>query len=370
MINLNLQIIFICLLATLIACKDSVQSSGDGASSKPPVNNSETWIIPKEEVLDGGPGQDGIPAIDKPNFAPANTIDFISDDRLVVGIKIGDTVKAYPHEILDYHEIVNDQIDEELFSLTYCPLTGTAIAWERGSVKSFGVSGLIFRNNLIPYDRNTGSRYSQMQMRGVNGALAGIRLATIPVIQTNWTTWREIFPESQVLTTDTSFNRSYDKDLYGKGYREEDSATLFPVKNKDNRLPRKKLVHGIVWGTQATEDARVKVYVIDQFGKGVNLIKDNFAGGEITVVGSTDKHFAVSYFNRQNDGIKLQFEAVEDALPVILRDQEGTRWDIFGYAVEGPRKGDRLRTTNSYSGYWFAWADFFPTLSIYQQHVR
>ncbi|MDZ7691924.1 MAG: DUF3179 domain-containing protein [Balneolaceae bacterium] len=316
--------------------------------------------------MDGGPGKDGIPSIDNPHFAPANTVEYVNDDRLVVGVKIGDTVKAYPHEVLDYHEIVNDRIGDLLYSLTYCPLTGTAIAWERSSVKEFGVSGLLFRNNLIPYDRSTGTRYSQMQMRGVNGSLAGNTLATIPVVQMRWNAWEKMYPESRVLTTDTGYNRDYNLDLYGERYREEDSATLFPIKNKDNRLPNKEIVHGVIWGNPANEDARVRVYVIDRFGTEVDVISDQFGGGGIIVVGSTDEHFAVSFFNTI-DGKKLTFEPVHDNLPVIMKDQEGNRWDLFGYAVEGPREGERLGPTNSYTGYWFAWADFFPNLEVNNQ---
>lgn len=325
---------------------------------------SDEWIISKEEVLDGGPGVDGIPSIDKPQFNDAANISYVDDDRLVVGIRLGNTVKAYPHEVLDYHEIVNDGIDSVRFALTYCPLTGTAIGWERNT--EFGVSGLIFRNNLIPYDRSTGSRYSQMQMRAVNGPLSGVKVAVIPVIQTTWKTWKSMYPQSQVLTTDTGFDRNYDEDLYGERYREEDSATIFPIKNRDDRLPAKKRVHGVIEGNLANEESEVRAYVIDEFGTGVNIINDDFADRKIVIIGSTDKDFAVSFFNTLDDGTELNPEAVQNSLPIVMKDKEGNRWDLFGYAVEGPRKGERLTPTLSYTGYWFAWADFFPRIEIYR----
>jgi len=328
---------------------------------------SDDWIIPKNEVIDGGPGSDGIPSIDNPVFASVDEINYAGDHRLVAGIKVGDNVRAYPHQILDWHEIVNDQINDFYFVITYCPLTGTDIAWERNSITEFGVSGLLFRNNLILYDRNSYSRYSQMQIRGVNGPMSGTNMETIPVIQTTWETWKKMYPESEVLTTDTGFQRNYEGYAYSKDYLKEDSATLFPIQNRDNRLPRKKRVHGIIQGV-ATENAKVRVYVVDSFGSGIHLIEETSGIFDIIVAGSSDKDFAISYRRDLPDGTELQFEAVQNSLPVIMKDQEGNYWDIFGYAVEGPRKGSRLIQTNSYTGYWFAWADFFPGLEIYQEN--
>lgn len=349
----------------LTACNTvNERSSGDPGINVPEF--SEDWIIPKNEVIDGGPGSDGIPSIDNPDFAPVSEIDFTADHRLVTGIKIGDKVRAYPHQILDWHEVVNDQIGDKYFAITYCPLTGTDIAWNRNSAAEFGVSGLLFRNNLILYDRNSYSRYSQMQMRGVNGPMSGTNMETIPVIQTTWETWKTIYPQSEVLTANTGFQRPYEGYAYTKDYLEEDSATLFPVRNGDDRLPRKKRVHGIIRGT-ATENTDVRVYVIDRFGSGIHLIEDTFGGFDIIVAGSTDYDFAISYRRELSDGTELQFEAIQDSFPVIMKDREGNYWDIFGYAVGGPRQGNRLIETKSYSGYWFAFADFFPGLEIYQE---
>jgi len=361
-----LHLIFLLYLFVLPACNGSVESSTTNGHKNQPVNDSNDWLIPKDEIEDGGPGKDGIPSVDNPKFAEAQNTNYIDESRLVTGIKIDGAIKAYPHQVMDYHEIVNDQIGDVYFALTYCPLTGTAIAWKRNADLEYGVSGLLFRNNLIPYDRNTDSRYSQMQMRAVNGPRSGFMLTTIPVIQTSWTTWKSIYPHSQVLTTKTGYNRNYNQDLYGKEYRDKDSAPLFPITNIDHRLPTKERVHGIIWGKLANEKANVRTYEIDKFGNGIHLIHDNFAGGPITIIGSSDKNFAVSFFNTLEDGAVLQFKAIQDSLPVIMKDQEGNYWDIFGYAIQGPRKGSRLKATNSYTGYWFAWADFFPDLEIYR----
>ncbi len=355
---------FVLVLLAAGACNTTNESNSPDNQNNNELEFSNEWIIPKDEVLDGGPGLDGIPSIDDPQFIDAENANHVSEERLVTGIKLGNTVKAYPNEVLDYHENVNDRIGTVPVAITYCPLTGTAIGWERNA--EFGISGLIFRNNVILYDRDTASRYSQMQLRAVNGPLSGVNVDFIPLIQTTWETWKSMYPQSQVLTTDTGYDWNYHEDLYGENYRKGDTSTLFPIKNHDNRLPRKKNVHGIIRGNLANEEANVRVYVIDEFGTGVNVIHDNLDDKQIVLAGSADKHFVVSFFSTLEDGTELNMEAVQDELPVIMKDEEGNRWDLFGFAVEGPREGERLSPTKSYSGYWFAWADFFPGLEIYQ----
>lgn len=327
------------------------------------------WLIPENEVFDGGPGKDGIPSIDNPEFAPANEIEFAADERRVLGIKIGDRVRAYPHQILDWHEIVNDQVGETAFAVTFCPLTGTGIGWNRTideETTEFGVSGLLFRNNLIAYDRNTDSRWSQMQLRSVWGDRADTNIETIRMIETTWETWKTLYPGSDVLTTDTGFSRDYNGHAYGRDYTTDHSNILFPVKNSDSRLENKVRVHGVIADETARESATVRVYELRKFGDGITVVEDQIDGMDVVVVGSTGYDFAASFETTLEDGTELTFEPVSDELPVVMEDQEGTKWDIFGYAMEGPRAGEQLTATRSYTGYWFAWADFFPDPEIYQ----
>ena len=150
-----------------------------------PIAGSDDWLIPQNEVRDGGPGKDGIPSIENPNFSSIEQIDFLEEQDIVIIVETGEDIKAYPHPILDWHEIVNDDIIEMVngelvanssLSLTYCPLTGTAIGWDSnvaGTKTSFGVSGLLYNSNLMPYDRATDSYWSQMEHKCVKGELAG-----------------------------------------------------------------------------------------------------------------------------------------------------------------------------------------------------
>ncbi|MEX0769689.1 MAG: DUF3179 domain-containing (seleno)protein, partial [Balneolaceae bacterium] len=152
---------------------------------------------------------------------------------------------------------------------------------------------------------------------------------------------------------------------YGQDYLVNHDRILFPVKNRNDRLSNKDRVHGIIADDVANESATVRVYPINKFGPGVNIVSDHINGREFIIVGSSDLNFASAFEAALKDGKRPDFEPVQNDLPVILTDEEGNRWDIFGYAVEGPREGEQLLPAKSYTGYWFAWADFFPELEIY-----
>ncbi len=340
----------------------------DTGSNPSPLPADTEWLIPSNEIFVGA-GKDDIPSIDNPVFAPVDETDYVPDERRVVGVKIGDVIRAYPHQILDWHEIVNDQIGETAFAITFCPLTGTAICWNRevnGAITEFGTSGLLFRNNLVAYDRNTDSRWAQMQLRGVQGTQSNVNIETIELIETTWKTWKTMYPESEVITRDTGFERNYQGFTYGSDYSTNHSRILFPVNNSDPRLENKVRVHGVIADETASQDAAVRVYEIRKFGDGISIIDDQLGAKDIVVVGSSDLDFAVSFEASIDSESQLTFDPVQNALPVVMEDQEGNKWDIFGYAVEGPMQGEQLKSTRSYTGYWFAWADFFPGLEIYQ----
>ena len=152
----------ILILALITSCNSSdnvnapATGTGSGNNSPGPGSGDPSWLIPNNQVFDGGPGKDGIPALVNPPMFDASQAIYLSDNDLVIGYKVGNDARAYPHKILDWHEIINDDINGKPVAIIYCPLTGTAIAWSRfieGSVSTFGVSGLLYNTNLMPYDR-------------------------------------------------------------------------------------------------------------------------------------------------------------------------------------------------------------------------
>lgn len=349
------------VLLVLASCVPEDNSSRGGISGE--------WLIARGEVRDGGPGKDGIPSIDRPDFAPASETTYIPDLRMVVGVKIGDEVRAYPHQVLDWHEIVNDRIGDTSIALVYCPLTGTGMCWNReidGDVTEFGVSGLLYRNNLIAYDRKSDSNWSQMQLRGVNGPHISRDAEMFTVVETTWKTWKELYPDSRVHTTSTGHSRNYGGFTYGADFSTNHNSILFPVANSDARLQNKTRVHGIIGGSLNDADTEIKVYPIGGFGDGIRLVKDRVGDRDYIIAGSGSYNFAVAFEREGGVTAALQFEAVQNELPVILQDNEGNKWDVFGFAVEGPRTGEQLKTARAYTGYWYAWADFYPGLGIHE----
>ncbi|MEM6697053.1 MAG: DUF3179 domain-containing protein [Bacteroidota bacterium] len=323
---------------------------------------STSWLIPQNEIRDGGPGKDGIPSIDNPAFINVSDVDFLSDDDLVVGVKVEDEIRVYPHIILDWHEIVNDQLEDLALCLNYCPLTGTAIGWNRtidGRVTTFGVSGLLYNTNLIPYDRLTDSNWSQMRLDCVEGELKGKSAELYPVVETTWKNWKISYPNSKVLSLNTGFNRQYGRYPYGD-YRTSDQL-IFPVSNNDNRLPAKERVLGII------VENEVKVYRFESVSKGVNnVIQEKVKDKDIVVFGSQQSNYLVAYEARTVDGATLNFTALDGDGEAVATDNEGNEWNVFGEAISGSRKGEKLFPTRSYIGYFFSWGAFYPQLEIYE----
>lgn len=342
------------------ACEKNLPGSGNNSTSG--GSGNDLWSIPIKDVLDGGPGKDGIPALLDPILIQAEDADFLSDDDLVIGFVQGSEARAYPHKILDWHEIINDGVGEVYISVTYCPLTGTGIAWNRvidDQVTTFGVSGLLYNSNLIPYDRATGSNWSQILLECVNGSHLGASSETFPLVETTWLTWKQMYPDTRVVSTETGYSRDYKRYPYGD-YRTNDFFLIFPVGNSDDRLPNKERVHGII------NSGSARIYPLSVFGDSISVFQENLGNQRLVVAGNERDNFVVSYFNELTDGEDLTFSPVQNTYPAVMSDQEGNLWDIFGRAVSGPRQGAQLTHARSFMGYWFSFAAFYPGLSIYE----
>ncbi len=340
----------------MIGCeKDNV-----GRNNSDQVNNAGGWLIPQNEVFDGGPGKDGIPAIQNPDFITASQAAYLSDEDLVLGFVDGNDARAYPHSILDWHEIINDDINNHSVAVIYCPLTGTGIGWDRmvnNSKTIFGVSGLLYNSNIIPYDRATDSNWSQLLLKSVQGQHAGTPAKTYNLLETTWKTWKDLFPSTTVISTNTKHNRNYGRYPYGS-YK-TDGRLIFPVNNIDDRIHQKERVLAVI------NEGNARVYRFENFGKGISIVMDEFAGNQLVIAGSNGLNLMVAFNRKLANDTFLEFEPVHNELPVILKDNEGTRWDVFGKGVEGPRAGQQLEQVIQMIGYWFSFAAFYPDVSIY-----
>lgn len=208
--------------------------------------------VPPEEIKAGGPGRDGIPSIDYPQFVAANKARYMMTTDRVLAVEVNGIAKAYPVKILNYHEVVNDTIGGQAVVITYCPLCGSGMAFS-ANIKDerfwFGVSGLLYNSDVLLYDRRTQSLWSQIESEAISGPLKGHKLKYIPTENTSWQAWRAKHPQGKVLSTETGYNRDYRSTPY-EGY-EFSKELIFAVDKEDDRLARKDKVIGIVINGQA-----------------------------------------------------------------------------------------------------------------------
>ena len=311
-------------------------------------------------MVDGGPGKDGIPALSNPQFIDVSQATYLSDNDLVVGYKKGNDLRAYSHAILNWHEIVNDDVSGDKLAVVYCPLTGTATGWSRmlpSGETTFGVSILVYNTNVIAFDRKTNSNWVQMLLKSVNGSLSGTKADNLQVIETTWKTWKEMFPSSKVLSTNTGFSRNYQSYPYGD-YRTNHNTLIFSIEPDDNRIPRKERVLGVII------DGQAKVYRFSSLTSNSGLIEDTFNGESVVVAGDAQKNIMVAFEKKLPDGSIPDF-TIDNSGSGLLKDQFGNIWDAFGEAVSGPLSGQKIRSPQFIIGYWMAFGSFYPNAEIY-----
>ncbi len=291
-------------------------ASGSGFATGTPDFDTSVSIIPVDEIFAGGPPKDGIPAISDPKFLVASKAAFLSPEDRVIGVAMGDEARAYPLRILNYHEIVNDQIGEIPLAVTYCPLCDSSVVFDRrtplGELE-FGVSGLLYNSNVLMYNRGAKSEslWSQLKTMGVTGPGAEETIKTLPLEVTSWQDWSTRYPKTKVLSDQTGHARDYSMTPYAHYF--VSTELMFPVDNTDDRLPLKTPVLAL-WTDQAA-----KAYPIPDFPE--EHLEDTIAG----------KH------------VSLQYNAESNSLRVTEADSD-VQWMYT---------------------FWFAWAAFRPDTEIF-----
>lgn len=252
------------------------------SSHAEPVKNGfdlANSTIPIDKILVGGPPRDGIPSIDKPQFLSADKADYLKDDDRILGIDYLGEARAYPIRVLNWHEIVNDKVQGKAVAVTYCPLCGSGIVYNAdlgGKTSEFGVSGLLYNSDVLLYDRETETLWSQILSEAVSGKLVDTKLEIIQSSHTSWKAWKQKHPDTKVLSTETGFTRDYDRSPYGS--YDEDVMTFFPVEFKSKRYHPKERVLGI------TVNDKQKVYPFAEIAKNSGgTFTDEFSGETLTI---------------------------------------------------------------------------------------
>lgn len=300
--------------------------------------------------------RDAIPAIDRPAFEPAASNRSLARREPVIGL-VGDReARAYSTWQLDRHEIVNDVFEGRPVAVTWCPLCGTGIVYGRevdGRVLSFGVSGMLYRDALVMYDRETGTLWSQIDGRALKGPLEGAKLEAVPAIHALWEDWRSMYPRSQVLKKSGIRGSAYEQ------YNRSSELGIFGRRNPDTRLPGKTSVLGI------EADGAAMVFPITELRK-VGVAQALVGTVPVAVIAA--KGLPIVAFDRRVDGRVLSLTlSPED--PSALRDAEtGTLWRISdGLASGGPLQGKRLARIVAHTAFWFGWYGFFPQSEVWTE---
>jgi len=251
------------------------------AHAKPVKNGFDLSeiIIPADKVFIGGPPRDGIPSIDKPEFLSVDKASYLKDADRILGVYYQGEARAYPIRILNWHEIVNDKFKGKAVAVTYCPLCGSGVVYNaevQGKLLEFGVSGLLYNSDVLLYDRETETLWSQILAKAVSGKLMNTDLEIIPSAHTSWKAWKKTHPETKVLSLKTGFSRDYSRSPYGT--YDTDVATYFPVEFKSKRYHPKERVLGI------TLNGKQKVYPFAEIAKNSgNTFTDKFADEILTI---------------------------------------------------------------------------------------
>lgn len=281
------------------------------------ISNSS---LPPEQILRGGPPRDGIPALSDPKLIAAGDADYLKPTDRIIGITLKGQSRAYPISILNWHEIVNDNIDGQQFAVTYCPLCGTAVAFDAtidGDSTEFGVSGLLYNSDVLLYDRDTESLWSQILSVAISGERIGTRLGLLPVSHTTWRDWREKHPDTLVLSEETGHSRDYQRDPYA-GY-EKSRYTYFAVNNEapDNYHPKEIVV-----------------------GLGIDGVYKAYPFIELDKQGQ-------SQFSDSVNGTRFDFDWDSTNRSITITDSSGQQ-------VAGIQ------------GFWFAWFAFHPDTEVFK----
>ena len=326
-----------------------------------------------DSIRSGGPPKDGIPSIDEPRFVSVGAArEWIEPKEPVIVVALGGEVRAYPLQILTWHEIVNDRVGGVPVAVTFCPLCNAAIVFDRrldGEAVEFGTTGRLRKSDLVMYDRRTESWWQQFTGRAIVGEYAGRELGQIPSRLVAFGDFAAAHPDARVLSRETGHEKPYGINPY-RGYDTIGSNPFLLDEPADPRLPAMERVLAVDAGQRA------HVFPLSALA-GAPLQNRVIEGRPIVVVATRELRSvldreeiaesrtvpAANAFDRRVDGRALTFALDGDA---ILDEQTGSRWNVLGEAIAGPLEGRRLQPVEGGVHFAFAWLAFRPDTVIHR----
>lgn len=332
-------------------------------TSTPSSNSPDRCELSSTDLGDRGTGRDAIPALTNPPLvgATAEEASYLSDDNRVIGLLVGETPLAVPHNILWHHEIVNldDWVDRPI-AVTYCPFTGSGLAFDREAVDGaeFGVSGLLLHENLVMYDRRENESLWPQMSRGARcGPETGTPLSTLPVIEMTWGHWRRLHPDTKVLSSETGYSRDYSTDR--RPAQRPPSLAASSTTPSDEPDPR-----GRVLGLHGGQGLALPFERLDD-GSSMRVVRVRSGASPVVVFWHRASQSAMA-FQPRVEGQSLSF-TVQNGHVVDTETQ--STWTVDGQAVAGPKTGARLApVATAYVAFWGAWAAFVPKTRLWTAH--
>ena len=326
------------------------------------------------EILSGGPPKDGIPSVGDPRFVSVEEAgSWLEAQEPVIFLRLGDDARAYPLQILVWHEIVNDVVDGRPVLVTFCPLCNTAIAFERtvdGRVLDFGTTGRLRYSNLIMYDHQTETWWQQANGEAIAGELTGTRLGFLPAAIISWEDFQEAYPAGKVLSTETGTFRAYGQNPY-VGY---DDVSNTPFLYRGPETPGQLRPMTRVLAIERNGDVVAFSYgTLEQ----LRVVNESVGGEEVVVLWESGTSSALdssgiafgrdvgsaNAFSRQVVDVNLNF-AFDGS--DFVDEETGSRWTILGEATEGPLAGRQLDPIVAINHFWFSWVAFQPQTRVYR----
>jgi hypothetical protein len=321
--------------------------------------------------------RDGIPAIDEPHFDIASDVDWLADEEPIVALEVEGDARAYPLQIMTWHEIVNDTVGGVPVAVTFCPLCNTAIAFERpvisGDATTFGTSGKLINSNLLMYDRATESLWPQVTGIALTGELKGIELRRIPAQIVSWAQFRGSFPDALVLNRNTGHGRQYGTNPY-PGYDDVDRPPFLFEGEVDGRLAAVERILGVKAGEEAIAFPYFRLHEVATDGVaavdaevGDRPVVIMWRSGTASALDSSDIASSkdvgsITAFSRRLEGRTLSFTVAGGR---IVDRETKTTWTIFGRGESGALEGEVLEPVDSTDSFWFDWAAFYPGTDVW-----
>ena len=330
--------------------------------------------VPYTQIRRGGPSKDGIPAIDEPEYFTILEADiWLKENDPVIFIEVNGDGRAYPLQILVFHEIVNDEIKDVPITVTYCPLCNTGIAFERtlgNRVLDFGTTGRLRFSNLIMYDRQTETWWQQANGEAIIGELTGKQLTIYPAAIISWLAFKNNFPDGSVLSYHTGFDAPYGLSPY-ESFDEQDEVP-FHYEGADipTVLPPLERVLGINVNGESV------AYPFSSL-MGTNVVQDQVGGSDIVIFWLPDTFSVLDemyVWESRNVGSAVAFENLEGINLHFIYDglnfidsETGSTWNFLGQALHGPLQGQSLKPLLSFDHFWFSWFAFYPETGVYSE---